>query len=126
MQFLRIPYRILFPLILRLAVVGTYSANLSIFDAWVMIAFGVVGYLLVKLGYELAPLALVLGPLFEQSLRQSLIMSSDNGLIFVTRPMSAGLLALAVLLLTLFLRGEWMKRRRALREPADGREALKP
>jgi hypothetical protein len=54
-QFLRRPYRILFPLILRLAVVGTYSANLNIFDVWVMIAFGVVGYLLVKLGYELAP-----------------------------------------------------------------------
>jgi putative tricarboxylic transport membrane protein len=127
-QFLRIPYRILFPLILLLAVVGTYAANLNIFDVWVMIAFGVVGYLLVKLGYELAPfvLALVLGPLFEQSLRQSLIMSSDNWLIFFTRPISAGLLALAVLLLTLFFRGEWMKRRRALLEPADGREALKP
>jgi len=127
-QFLRIPYRILFPLILLLAVVGTYAANLNIFDVWVMIAFGVLGYLLVKLGYELAPfiLALVLGPLFEQSLRQSLIMSSDNGLIFFTRPISAGLLGLAVLLLVLFFRGEWKKRRRALPEPADGREALKP
>jgi putative tricarboxylic transport membrane protein len=110
-QFLRIPYRILFPLILLLAVVGTYAANLNIFDVWVMIGFGVGGYLLVKLGYELAPfiLALVLGPLFEQALRQSLIMSSDNVLIFVTRPISAALLALAAVLLLMFVRGEWAK-----------------
>ena len=120
-QLLRIPYRILFPLILLLAVVGTYAANLNIFDVWVMIGFGVLGYLLVKLGYELGPfiLALVLGPLFEQSLRQSLIMSSQNVLIFLTRPISAALLALAVMLLALFFRGEWAKRRRALLEPVE-------
>ncbi len=124
-QFLRIPYRILFPLILLLAVVGTYATNTNIFDVWVMIAFGVVGYLLVKLQYELGPfiLALVLGPLFEQSLRQSLIMSSQNVLIFVTRPISGALLALAVVLLALFFRGEWAKRRRALLE---GEEVLRP
>ena len=115
-QFLRIPYRILFPLILLLAVVGTYAANLNIFDVWVMIGFGVLGYLLTKLGYELGPfiLALVLGPLFEQSLRQSLIMSSQNVLIFLTRPISAALLALSALLLILFVRGEWTKRRRVV------------
>jgi putative tricarboxylic transport membrane protein len=120
-QLLRIPYRILFPLILLLAVVGTYASNLNIFDVWVMIGFGVAGYLLVKLGYELGPfiLALVLGPLFEQSLRQSLIMSSQNVLIFLTRPISAALLALAVVLLALFFRGEWAKRRRALLEPVE-------
>jgi putative tricarboxylic transport membrane protein len=118
-QFLRIPYRILFPLILLLAVVGTYAANQNIFDVWVMIAFGIAGYLLVKLGYELGPfiLALVLGPLFEQSLRQSLIMSSQNVLIFLTRPITAALLALCVVLLALFLRGEWAKRRQALTHP---------
>ncbi|MBI4254555.1 MAG: tripartite tricarboxylate transporter permease [Candidatus Rokubacteria bacterium] len=114
-QFLRIPYRILFPLILLLAVVGTYATNTNIFDVWIMIGFGVLGYLLVKLGYELGPfiLALVLGPQFEQSLRQSLIMSSQNALIFVTRPISAALLALAGGLLLLFALGEWKKRRRA-------------
>jgi len=97
-------------------VVGTYAANLNIFDVWVMIGFGVLGYLLTKLGYELGPfiLALVLGPLFEQSLRQSLIMSSQNVLIFLTRPISAALLALSALLLILFVRGEWTKRRRVV------------
>ena len=121
-QFLRIPYRILFPLILLLAVVGTYAANLNIFDVWVMIGFGVLGYLLVKLGYELGPfiLALVLGPLFEQSLRQSLIMSSDNVLIFLTRPISAALLGIGVVLLVLFFYSEWKTRRRATRTPANG------
>ncbi len=115
-QFLRIPYRILFPLILLLAVVGTYATNTNIFDVWVMIGFGVLGYLLVKLKYELGPfiLALVLGPLFEQSLRQSLIMSSQNVLIFLTRPISAALLALAAVLLILFFRSEWKKRRQAM------------
>jgi putative tricarboxylic transport membrane protein len=105
-QFLRIPYRILFPLILLLAVVGTYAVNLNVFDVWVMIGFGILGYLLVKLGYELSPfiLALVLGPLFEQSLRQSLIMSSQSVLIFVTRPITAALLALCVVVAVLFLR----------------------
>ncbi len=114
-QFLRIPYHVLFPLILLLSVVGTYAANENVFDVWVMIGFGVLGYALTKLGYELAPfiLALVLGPLFEQSLRQALIMSSDNPVIFLTRPISAALLGLSVLLLALYLRGEWKKHRAA-------------
>jgi putative tricarboxylic transport membrane protein len=114
-QFLRIPYRILFPLVLLLAVVGTYAANLNIFDVWVMIGFGVLGYLLVKLGYELGPfiLALVLGPMFEQALRQSLIMSSQSLLIFVTRPITAAILALCVGAAILFLRAGWTRRRRA-------------
>jgi putative tricarboxylic transport membrane protein len=116
-QFLRIPYRVLFPLILLLAVVGTYATNTNIFDVWIMIGFGVLGYLLVKLGYELGPfiLALVLGPQFEQALRQSLIMSSQNALIFLTRPISAALLALAGGLLVVFFLGEWKKRWQAAR-----------
>jgi putative tricarboxylic transport membrane protein len=119
-QFLRIPYRILFPLILLLSVVGTYAANQNVFDVWVMIGFGVGGYVLTKLGYELAPfiLALVLGPLFEQSLRQSLIMSSQNVLIFLTRPISLGLLVLSLVLLVLFVRSEWTKRPAPAPEPA--------
>jgi putative tricarboxylic transport membrane protein len=119
-QFLRIPYRILFPLILLLSVVGTYAANQNVFDVWVMIGFGVGGYVLTKLRYELAPfiLALVLGPLFEQSLRQSLIMSSQSVLIFLTRPISLGLLVLSLVLLVLFVRSEWTKRAAPAPEPA--------
>jgi len=104
-QLLRIPYRTLFPLILLLCVVGTYSTNLNIFDVWVMIGFGLLGYLLRKRDYELAPfiLALVLGPLFEQSLRQALILSAKDPMIFVDRPIALVLLALSVVLLIYFI-----------------------
>ncbi|MCX7222247.1 MAG: tripartite tricarboxylate transporter permease, partial [Burkholderiales bacterium] len=76
-QCLRVPYRVLFPLILLLAVVGTYSANKNVFDLWVMLGFGVVGYVLRKLQYEFSPflIAFVLAPMLEQSLRQSMVMS---------------------------------------------------
>jgi putative tricarboxylic transport membrane protein len=93
-QLLRVPYRILFPLVLLLAVVGSYAANKNIFDLWVMLGFGVAGYLLRKLDYELAPFAfaMVLTPQLEQAFRQSLIMSGNNPTIFVQRPIAASLL----------------------------------
>jgi len=111
-QFLRIPYRILFPLILLLCVVGTYSTNLNIFDVWVMIVFGVLGYFLRKRDYELAPfiLALVLGPLFEQSLRQSLILSAKESMIFLRHPISLTFLVISVVLLGILFWDRWKKR----------------
>lgn len=111
-QFLRIPYWALFPLILMLCVIGTYSTNLNIFDVWMMIVFGVLGYLLRKRNYELGPfiLALVLGPLFEQSLRQALVMSHQNPIVFLTRPISAAMIGLSFLLVV-FLVVSAMKRR---------------
>ncbi len=83
-----LPIRILFPLILLLCVIGIYSTKMNIFDLGVMIGFGLMGYLLRKWDYELAPfiLALVLGPLFEQSLRQSLILSAKEPMIFFRHP----------------------------------------
>jgi len=100
-QLLRVPYRILFPLVLLLAVVGSYSANKNIFDLWIMLGFGVGGYLLRKLGYELAPFAfaLVLTPQLEQAFRQSLIMAGGNPIIFAQRPIAAVLLLVACLLI---------------------------
>jgi len=113
-QFLRIPYWALFPLILMLCVIGTYSANLNIFDVWIMIVFGVLGYLLRKRDYELGPfiLALVLGPLFEQSLRQALVMSHQNPLVFLTRPISAVMLGLSLLLVVFLVISAVRKRKR--------------
>ena len=106
-QFLRIPYWILFPIIFLLCAIGSYSSNTNIFDVWTMIGFGVVGYFLRKMKYELSPfiLALVLGPMLEQSLRQSLIISNQNPLIFITRPISASLLGITLLFLLIFARG---------------------
>jgi putative tricarboxylic transport membrane protein len=110
-QFLKIPYWALFPVILLLCIIGTYSTNTNIFDVWVMIGFGVLGYLLRKLNYELAPfvLAVILGPLFEQSLRQSLIMSNQSYMIFLTRPISAVLLGISLILMILFFVTVWRK-----------------
>jgi putative tricarboxylic transport membrane protein len=72
-----------------------------VFDVYVMIAFGVIGYFMRKLGYEPAPLVLafVLGPMLENNLRKSLILSQGDLMTFVTRPISAACLALAVVLL---------------------------
>ncbi|MEK7837405.1 MAG: tripartite tricarboxylate transporter permease, partial [candidate division NC10 bacterium] len=114
-QLLRVPYRILFPIILLLTVIGTYSINHNIFDVWVMIGFGLAGYVLRKLDYELAPLvlALVLGPLLEQALRQSLIMSSGSPAIFVTRPITGALILLAAVLVILLVVGRRRNHREA-------------
>lgn len=105
-QLLRIPYRILFPIVVLLAVVGTYSANKNVFDLWVMLGFGIAGYVLRKLEYDLAPfvLAFVLAPLLEQSLRQSLVMSSEGAIIFAKRPVTALLLVASAVLVALMFR----------------------
>jgi len=105
-QLLRVPYHILFPVVLLLCVVGTYSANKNVFDLWVMLGFGVGGYVLRKLEYDLAPfvIAFVLAPLMEQSLRQSLVMSPDGAMILLYRPVTAVLLAAALLLVALMFR----------------------
>jgi putative tricarboxylic transport membrane protein len=105
-QLLRVPYRVLFPIVLLLAIVGTYSANKNVFDLWVMLGFGVAGYALRKLEYDLAPfvIAFVLAPLLEQSLRQSLVMSPDGAMILVQRPVTAGLLVASAVLVGLMFR----------------------
>ena len=105
-QVLRIPYRYLYPLILTLCVIGVYAVSQSVVDIWIMIAMGFLGYGMRKLGYEPAPLVLgmVIAPLLELSFRQSLALSGGSYAIFVARPVSAALLALAVVLLALSVR----------------------
>ena len=94
-SLLRIPYAYLYPLIIMFCIVGVYEVNHSIVDVWIMLIMGVIGYGLRKFSFDPAPLVLglVIAPIFEQSLRQSLIMSSGNYFIFFTRPIAAGLLA---------------------------------
>jgi len=113
-QILRIPYRSLFPLILLFCLVGSYSVGTNVFDVYVMLIAGVVGYVLRKLDYEPAPLilAFVLGPMLEQNLRQALILSDGSMLIFLTRPLSAASLAVAFFLLITALLPSLQKRRR--------------
>lgn len=105
-QLLRVPYAVLFPIILLLALVGTYSTNKNFFDLWVMISFGGLGYVLRKFEYEMGPLLLsfVLAPLVEQSLRQSMVMSSGGAAIFLQRPMTITLLIICLVLVGLIIR----------------------
>jgi putative tricarboxylic transport membrane protein len=101
-QVLRVPYPILFPLILLFCLIGTYSMNNSAFDVLVLVIFGGIGYLMRKGRLEAAPmlLAMVLGPMLENALRQSLIMSEGSFMIFLTRPISAFFIMLPIILFT--------------------------
>jgi putative tricarboxylic transport membrane protein len=99
-KVLKVPYRILMPLILLFCLIGSYSLNNNIYDVVIMVIFGIVGYILRKFDYEEAPLVLafILGPIMETAFRRSLIMSNGNLSIFWTRPISASALAIAVIL----------------------------
>jgi len=100
-KVLKIPYRTLFPLILLFCLIGAYSVGTNIFDIFVMLFFGVLGYILRKFNYEPAPLilAFVLGPMLEQNLRQALMLSDGNLTVFFTRPLSAASLIVCLFLL---------------------------
>jgi putative tricarboxylic transport membrane protein len=100
-QVLKIPGKYLYPLILLFCLIGAYSMNNSVFDVFVMIIFGVVGYLFRKFEFEGAPLVLafVLGPLLDMNLRQALLMSKGSFIEFFIRPISAVTLGLSILLL---------------------------
>jgi putative tricarboxylic transport membrane protein len=95
-RILRIPYVMLFPLIILFCLIGVYSLNNNVFEIFILILFGFFGYLLKKMEYSLAPfiLAMVLGPMMETSLRQSLTIAQGNVLIFFQRPFSAVLMIL--------------------------------
>ncbi len=99
-RVLKIPYRILFPLIIVFCIIGVYSVNNAVFDVFLMLVLGVAGFFLKKFKYEMAPLVLayILGPMAENALRQSLIISQGSFLIFLSRP-----LTLISLLIALFL-----------------------
>ena len=100
-RMLTIPYQWLFPAIVVFAAIGTFSLDFNAFDVYAVAVFGVLGYVLIKCGCEPAPLLLgfVLGPLLEEHLRRALIISRGDPTVFLTRPISATLLALAVVAL---------------------------
>ncbi|MBB3951690.1 tripartite tricarboxylate transporter permease [Aureimonas jatrophae] len=97
-KMLTIPYRVLFPAIVLFAAIGCYSINNNPFDVYAIGVFGVLGYALIRLGCEPAPLLLgfVLGPLLEEHLRRAMIISRGNAMVFFERPISATLLALGL------------------------------
>lgn len=99
-RLLKVPYRLLYPAILLFCCIGIYSVNQSALEVVFAVGFGLLGYLFIKLDCEPAPLLLgfVLGPLMEENLRRAMLLARGDATVFFTRPLSAGLLTLAVLL----------------------------
>jgi len=114
-RVLTLPFTILAPIIYILCVVGGYAPTQTMHDVWLMLLFGVVGYLLRKLNYPVAPavLAIVLGPLAERSMRQSLIGAQGDPSIFITRPISGICILIAVGLVSYPLIQKFKKKRAA-------------
>jgi TctA family transporter len=100
-KLLTVPYRFLFPAIMVFCGIGLYTLNNNNFDVFMAAAFGVVGYFFYKLGCEPAPLLLgfILGPMMEENLRRALLLSRGDWTAFITRPLSAGLLLAALLMI---------------------------
>lgn len=115
-RLLQIPYKYMYPTIIVLIAIGVYSLNNNVFDIWLTLFFGVVGYLMRLFRFEPAPLLIgfVLGPMMEEQMRRAMLLSRGDPLVFIERPISAALIAatLAILLFALFsaLRG-WRRSR---------------
>jgi putative tricarboxylic transport membrane protein len=113
---LRIPFAILTPLIVVVCAIGSFAVHNNMIDVWYMLIFGVIGYVFKKLDYPLAPfvLALVLGDMAENALRQSLIMSQGSLGILLDRPISGVITALAILFFLMPVITPWWRRLRGL------------
>lgn len=113
-KLLNVPYSALGPIIIMCCIVGTFSVRNSMFDVWLMMGFGVLGYLLEKINFPLVSiiLGLVLGPIAESELRRALSMSQGDFSIFIDRPISATLLSIAFVLLAVTLITPLIKRAR--------------
>jgi TctA family transporter len=100
-KLLTVPYRFLFPAITLFCCIGVYTLNNSTFDVYMTAIFAVIGYVFYKLSCEAAPLLLgfILGPMMEENLRRALLLSRGDWSTFVIRPLSAGLLVAAVLMI---------------------------
>jgi putative tricarboxylic transport membrane protein len=123
-QVLKVPYPILFPFILLFCLVGVYSLNYSLVEIALMIAFGIFGYLARKFQFEMAPLvlAIVIGPMMENNLRLSLVISQGNPMIFITHPISAAFIFITLALLISPLVPWIGKKRQRLQEKVEGEQ----
>jgi TctA family transporter len=112
-RMITIPYRYLFPAIIVFCAIGVFSLNNNVFDVYLMALFGVIGYVFKKLDCEPAPLLLgfILGPMMEEFLRRALLLSKGDPMVLLTRPISATMLVLAVVLLGLVLLPSFSKTR---------------
>jgi TctA family transporter len=115
-KLLTVPYKYLFPSIVLFCAIGVYSTNNNTFDIWTVAIFGFIGYLFNKLSVEPAPLllGLILGPMMEENLRRALLLSRGDWSVFVTRPLSGGLLVVAAILLAVVLSPSIKSKREAV------------
>jgi putative tricarboxylic transport membrane protein len=123
-QVLKVPYPVLFPLILLFCLIGVFSLNYSQVEIALMIGFGIFGYLARKFQFEMAPLvlAIVIGPMMENNLRLALVISQGSPMIFITHPISAIFIFITLVLLISPLVPWIGKRRRRLQEQVEGEE----
>jgi TctA family transporter len=112
-KLLQVPYRLLYPAILLFCCIGVYSIQNSVFDVFLTAIFGVLGWVFVKLECEPAPLLLgfILGPMMEENLRRAMLLSRGDPTVFVTRPISAVMLAMVVALLLVIVAPSIRKKR---------------
>jgi len=111
----KVPPKILIPVVTSIMFIGAYSLNNSLFDIFMLLFFGLLGFIFKYLNYSATPLlvGLVLGPVFEKSLRQGLIMADGSFLFFLQRPISGTLLAVAALILVWTIYSETKKQKRS-------------
>jgi len=104
-KLLKVPYRLLYPAIVLVCTIGSYTTSNNVFEVWVAIVFGILGYIFMKLGCEPAPLLLgfILGPMLEENLRRALVLSRGDFTVFFRRPISLGMLLMAAALLVLIV-----------------------
>ena len=119
-NIIKTPLYLLMPIVLLLCLVGVYSINNSVLDVWLMIGFGLLGYVARRLKYDVAPLvlALVLGPMMERSFREAMMISKGDLGVFLTRPISGALLLVGVLVMALPPALAALRARRSARSPA--------
>jgi putative tricarboxylic transport membrane protein len=117
-SLLKVPYRLLFPAILLFCCIGAFGISNSVVDVWLMLGCAVVGYFFIKIKVETAPLLLgmVLGPQLEENLRRALLLSDGDFSVFVTRPISAVLLAAVLLILIVLMSPVVLRKRREIVE----------
>ncbi|MFD1343238.1 tripartite tricarboxylate transporter permease [Litorisediminicola beolgyonensis] len=127
-RLLRIPYKYMYPTIIVLICMGVYSLNNNVFDVWLTLIIGVVGYVMRLFRFEPAPLLLgfVLGPMMEEQLRRTMLLSRGDPMVFLERPISATLLAVTALIILFALFSSAKTRRRSLaaRLASNGKENL--
>ncbi len=112
-KLLKVPYHVLFPIIMAFCSIGVYSVNSNVYDLYAVAGFGLLGYILLKLRCEPAPVLLgfVLGPLLEENLRRAMIFGRGDPTTFLTRPISATLLVLTLIVLVAVLMPSVNKKR---------------